>query len=339
MPWIDGHLDLAYLAVNGRDLRGRCADPALGCISLPELREAEVRLAFGTIFTELAGAGPPSLQSPAHAPHVYRDHDDLEGAHRAGMLQLELYEHLEREGWLRIVRSQRDLDFDLNDDGPLRIMILMEGADPIRSPDELPIWFDRGVRMIGMTWAMGSRYAGGNERTGPLTAIGIELAHAMDELGVIHDVSHLADEAFEQLLNISRGPIAASHSNARRLATPSQRHLTDEQIRQIGNRGGVIGLNLYRRFLSPTRDGTLADVVRHAQHITTVMGHFDGIALGSDADGGFPPAQLATDLEHPSRWSALADALLAAGWSDEQVRGLQCENWLRFLRSSLRGVK
>lgn len=331
MTWIDGHLDLAYLGVNGRNLRVP-ADPKIGCISLPELRDAGVELAFGTIFTEIAGDGPPH-SSPIGSPHVYRGFDDLDGAHRAGMVQVELYEQLEREGELRIVRTVRDLD--ALGDGTLRVLILMEGADPVRSPDELREWFDRGVRMIGLTWAMGSRYAGGNSVTGSLTGLGIDMVHAMDDIGVIHDVSHLADDAFEKLANLARGPVVASHSNARALATDSQRHLRDDQIRWLSNHGGIIGLNLFRRFLSPTKDGTLDDVIKHAQHITRVMGRFDGIALGSDADGGFPPTDMAKGLEHPSKLHKLAEALREVGWSEEQVRGLQRENWLRFLRSAL----
>jgi membrane dipeptidase len=333
VTWIDGHLDLAYLGVNGRDLRVRCADPGAGCVSLPELREAGVEMAFATIFTEVAGTGEPGTCSPHDAPHVYRDVDDLDGAHAAGMRQLELYEQLERENCVHIVRSRADLEGDA--DGPLRILILMEGADPIRSPSELGEWFERGVRMIGLTWAMASRYAGGNASPGPLTAKGLEMVDAMDELGVIHDVSHLADEAFEQLACSVRGPVVASHSNARALATPSQRHLRDDQIEWIGSRGGVIGVNLFRKFLSPTKDGTLHDVVRHAQHMTALTGRSDAIALGSDMDGGFLPSDLASGLEHPTKLRALAEALRAIGWSDEQVRGMQRENWLKFLRRAL----
>ena len=333
VTWIDGHLDLAYLGVNGRDLRIRCVDPGAGCVSLPELREAGVGMAFATIFTEVAGTGGPGTCSPHDAPHVYRDFDDLDGAHTAGMRQLELYEQLEREGWVRIVRSLGDLDGD--DDGPLRIVMLMEGADPVRSPGELRAWFERGVLIVGLTWAMGSRYAAGNSRPGPLTEIGVEMVHAMDEIGVIHDVSHLADEAFEQLRELASGPVIASHSNARALATPLQRHLRDDQIEWIGKRDGVVGLNLFRKFLSTSQEGTLDDVVRHAQHMARLMGRFDGVALGSDMDGGFGPSELAAGLEHPTKLPALAEALRAAGWSEAQVRGVQRKNWLKFLRRAL----
>jgi len=333
MTWVDGHLDLAYLGVNGRDLRLPCPDPSVGCLSLPELRDANVELAFGTIFTEVAGTGGPGTCSPHDAPHVYMNFEDRDGAHRAGMMQVELYEQLEREGLLRIVRTRSDLDG--HDGGPMRLLILMEGADPVRSPDELREWFDRGVRMIGLTWALGSRYAGGNSTGGLLTPIGVDMVHAMDELGVIHDVSHLADESFEHLADTARGPVVASHSNARALATPIERHLRDDQIKWISERGGMIGVNLFRRFLSPTKDGTLADVVRHAQHIVKHMGRFDGIGLGSDIDGGFPPSDLATGLQHPTKLPMLADALREEGWSDAQVHGFQRDNWMRFLRRAL----
>ncbi len=332
MTWVDGHLDLAYLGLIGRDLRRHCPDPAAACLSLPELREAGVEVAFATIFTEVAGTGPPGSHSPHDAPHVYKSFDDLDGAHAAGMRQLELYELLERDGLLRIVRCRADLD---DASAPLRIVLLMEGADPVRSPDELQLWFDRGVRIIGLTWAMGSRYAGGNARHGALTPIGREFVQAMDELGVAHDVSHLADAAFDDLAAIARGPVIASHSNARALASPTQRHLRDDQIEWIASRDGVIGLNMFQRFLSPGGKASIADVVRHAQHMVKLMGRSDGVALGSDMDGGFPPSDLAAGLEHPAKLPALADALKNAGWSDAAVRGFQRDNWLNWLRGVL----
>ncbi|MFZ9881912.1 MAG: membrane dipeptidase, partial [Phycisphaerales bacterium] len=136
--WIDGHLDLAYLAVNGRDMRACVPDDAKHALTLPALRAGGVRVALGTIFTELGG--------PAGEAVAYRDSADTDGAHRAGLVQLEWYESMERAGELAIVRSRGDLARALRGEGPMGVVILMECADPIRSPDEVAWWVARGLR-------------------------------------------------------------------------------------------------------------------------------------------------------------------------------------------------
>src|SRR5262249_1797295 len=152
----------------------------------------------------------------------------VEGAERAGMLQLETYEQWEREGEVSIVRNAGDLERET----PLpRIVLLMEGADPIRSPERVRMWFERGLRIVGLTWATGTQHAGGNASAageGPVTGLGVEMIAALDEAGIIHDVSHLSDAAFDGLMKHARGGVIASHSNCRALVEDKQRHLRDE---------------------------------------------------------------------------------------------------------------
>ncbi len=326
VKWIDGHLDLAYLALLGRDLTVPCPDLREGSVSLPALRDGNVELVFATIFTEPRGADPPGLAG-------YAGIDDVQGAEAAGRRQLEIYRRLEAGGELRFVRSRDDLDAA----GGVApgIVLLMEGADPIRDPGQVGRWFADGLRLVGMTWAAGTRYAGGNQRLGPLTPLGAELVRALDEYGIIHDASHLSDEALAGLLEIARGPIVATHSNCRALVGLSQRHLRDDQVRAIGERGGVIGLNLFSRFLVPGGRATIDDCVAHVQHLGDLMGHRHGVALGTDMDGGFGPGELPLDLDHPRKLEALADALRTAGWSDQDVEGFAYGNWRRFLDQSL----
>jgi len=336
LHWCDGHLDLAYLAVNGRDVRRADCDAAAGCVTLPALRSAGVRWIFGTIFTEMGYAEMRSDMGPDEGDraHRYASHDDLDGAEQAGLRQLECYENLERERELTIVRGAADVDAPGGPDP--RVVILMEGADPIRSPDDVPAWTARGVRMVGLSWATGSRYAGGNHDGGPLTAAGRDMIDALDVQRVIHDVSHLSDAAFDALLSRARGRVIASHSNCRALLEDKQRHLRDNQIQAIASRGGVIGLNLYTKFLAIGRRATIDDCIRHIERVCEVAGRRDVIALGSDMDGGFPPASLPQGLDHPSKLSALAEALRDRGWSDAEVAGFASGNWLRFLRAAIR---
>ena len=109
------------------------------------------------------------------------------------------------------------------------------------------------------------------------------------QIGIIHDVSHLAEESFWQLLDISSGPVMASHSNCRAIV-PTDRQLSDEMIGALISRGAVIGINFFDRFLLPPaeigRRADLGDVVRHIRHICDLAGNAQHVGLGTDMDGG-----------------------------------------------------
>ena len=331
MPWLDAHLDLAYMALDGRDLCKPCEDRDQACISLPALREADVDLVFATIFSAPGPLPEADAQGWEH-PCRYPSSDDLDAAEKAGLCQIELYQQLEEAGELSIVRGRVDLEADT----PLpKIVLLMEGADPIRSPQHAQQWYDDGLRLVGLTWSMGTRYAAGNAKPGPLTAQGIELVAALDDLGIIHDASHLADEALDGLLEHARGPIVATHSNCRAITGDNQRHLRDAHIKAIGDRGGVIGLNLFSKFLVPDGRATIDDCVAHGQHVCDLIGHRNGVGLGSDADGGFAANALPVDLDHPRKYGALLESLRTAGWSNDDLQSFSWGNWEGMLRQLL----
>lgn len=327
--WIDAHLDLAYLAVNGRDMRADNGPGSPFACTLPALREGGVRVAFGTIFTELGG-------DPSKDRAAYRSSDDIDGAHRAGLLQLEWYESMERAGEISILRSRADLARTLSDPkSPLGIVILMECADPIRSPDEVAWWHARGLRVVGMSWGHGSRYSGGNARAGGITPLGRRMIEALDSHRILHDASHLSRAAFDELLALTHRTVIASHSNAQTLLPENERHLTDAQIGAIRDRGGWIGLNLYGRFLAADRRATLDDCVAHTMHVAGIAGA-DRVGLGSDLDGGFGREALPAELQSPSDYPRLLDALERAGFmrGGGTRDGFTRANLLRVIESS-----
>jgi len=355
--WFDAHLDLACLAVHKRDMSAP-ADEAggpwpPGAVTLPSLREGGVCAAFGTIFTEAGGEGPEGYPE-----------GDVETAHRRGRAQLEVYLTWRDQGRIALdipkvfrhdpgvgtirggmgvaevspLASAKKLDLTPRGRRTLHVGVLMESADPIRSPVELPWWVERGVMAIGLAWWKSSRYAGGNGASGEgLTPAGRELVDAMDELGVAHDLSHLSQRATEELLEAATGPVMASHSNCRALlGGENERHLTDETIAEIGRRGGVVGINLVSNFLDHTLEegkgqrATIDDVVAHIERVCEIMGRRDGVGLGSDMDGGFSRTGLPEGIEGPKDLERIADALRARGWSDAEIGGFRFENWGRF---------
>ncbi len=315
-PLVDAHLDLAYNAVaSGRDLtlplealrerEGRTTETAM--VTLPELRDGRVDLVFGTLFASparrlamQAPAGGDALATPTPDPNGYADAD---GAHAQAVAQLDWYERMEGAGWIRLIRRRADLhalraERAASADAPVGLVVLMEGADPIRTPDELDWWWQRGVRIVGPAW-QGTRYAGGTRAPGPLTALGRELIDAMSHLGMALDVSHLADESLWEALERHRGPVLASHSNARAL-TPTDRHLSDEALRALGERSAVVGLVLGNAFLDAAAGRTgsigMARVGEHFAHVAALVGAAR-VGIGSDLDGGFGAEETPVELD------------------------------------------
>lgn len=345
-PLFDAHLDLAYLVEVGRDMHAEphdCRGKLLpAAVTLPSLRTGGVRACLGTIFTE--AMADPGAEDADSGPYAYAV-GDAAGAWRAGMRQLKLY-HAWRDAGVIELMGRRDGARKPRpapgEGSPLLLGVLMECADPIEHPDQLGAWADSGVIAIGMAWWRGSRYAGGNGHGEGLTPLGRELASRMDELGIVHDLSHLSQRATDDLLAHTSAVVVASHSNCRSLLDGEknkdwQRHLSDATIDEIGRRGGIVGLNLVRNFIRTglNKDDandrpTIDEAIRHVEHVCEIMGHRRGVGLGTDMDGGIKATDLPRGIDTPSDLHKLGVALSAAGWSDDEVHGFLWGNWAAF---------
>ncbi len=361
---IDAHEDIAYNALEwGRDIRdsvyvvrereGRtaCCDTdnassgagGIAMSGLPELRRGGIGVVFGVIFAyPLRSASSPATGSYTQAYHT------AEEAHRIGREQLAYYQQLAQEPGISLIQNTNDLQQVLKDwhasspddkERPLGIVPLMEGADPIRTPDEVAQWFADGVRIVGLAWS-GTRYSGGTRMPGPLTAEGKALLHEMERVGMILDTSHLAEESFWQALELFQGPIIASHSNCR-VFTPTDRHLSDDMIRALAQRDSVIGIVPVNYFLHGDWSNTnrfpvgLDQMVKHIDHICQLVGDARHVGIGSDIDGGFGRDETPQEMDTVTDLAKLADALRSASYKEEDIISIMSGNWQRLLERSL----
>jgi membrane dipeptidase len=308
-------------------------------VTLPALAEGNVRCVVGTLFVQqriLQG------EKAVNGPWCYNTPDE---AYTAAMRQIQTYQTWQRQGKIEIVTagseflSGREQVKTPGGAGGLGVILLMEGAAPLRSVGDLAGFHAAGVRVISLTWAEGTQWSGGNESLGDITPAGRQLVAEIDRLNMIHDVSHLSEQAFHTLLHIASGPKIASHSNCRDLLPGrenNERNLTDEQIRLLVKAGGMIGLNLFTNFLAVGRRATIADAVNHIRHIVQLAGRMDIIGLGSDMDGGFLPSAMPVGLEHPRKLHRLAEALSDAHFSDADIEKFTWQNWTNFFERYLR---
>lgn len=360
---VDAHLDIAYNALyKQRDYRrSACATRAIErnspvekqsgqcTVGLPDMIRGRVGVCFGTIFVE------PHARKLGEGWPTYRDARE---AHALGMAQLDFYRRWAEENpHVMLVTTQTELEtvcrrWGVEESGAtspagsrlstphcVGVVLLMEGADPILEPKELERWYERGLRIVGPAWDT-TRYAGGTWSGGRLSKLGRELLDVMAQFGVILDVSHMSHESLYEALDAFEGRhVIASHSNPHRYL-PTPRHLPDKAIEMIAERGGVIGVALYNRFLKKDWSGkkedvTLDDVVRMIDHICQVTGSADHVGIGSDYDGGLGYNDIPRELNTIRDHYKIGDELLARGFEPQHVAQIMRGNWLRILREAL----
>ncbi len=350
---IDAHLDLAMNALNwNRDLRVSVGEMrrleagmtgkgrAASTVSFPDLRCGSVGLSIATLIARVSREGNPLSG--------YRTADI---AYAAAMGQLAYYRQLEADGVCRVIADRQTLDrhaaawqSGAGPEEPLGFIISMEGADPIVSPDTVPAWYESGLRIVGLTHYGVSTYAHGTGTTGGLTPLGKPLLQAMEQVGMLLDVTHLADQSFDEALDAFGGTVLASHHNCRALV-PGDRQLTDDQIKRLVHRDAVIGAAMDDWMLYPgwVRGETnrsvvgLTDVVDHIDHVCQIAGNSKHSAIGTDLDGGYGTEQSPRDLDTIADLQKIPDLLRGRGYAEADVQDIMHENWLRLLRKAWGG--
>src|SRR5215213_5021334 len=349
---IDAHLDLAMNAVMwNRDLalsahetrriereegfteKGRAA----GTVGFPDMRAGEIGLVFATVIARKNNGEKSS-----------NDNSTNKIAFAQAQGQLAYYQELERQNTIRLIRTRADLDvwrtaWEADPaNAPFGFVLLMEGADPIVAPGQAQLWWDDGLRMIGLAHYGPSAYAFGTGSAGPLTDKGRQLLRAMDELGMMLDVSHLTDESFHEALDRIQGPVLASHSNCRALV-PGDRQLDDAMIRRLIERDGVIGAVMDAWMLQPgwvrgettNEHLTLEAVADQIDHVCQLAGNSRHAAIGTDLDGGYGIEQTPNDLDTIADVQKIPDLLRKRGYAEENIAAVMHGNWLRLLERRL----
>ena len=360
---IDAHLDLATNAITlNRDLtrpvheiRERekelkwndTQDRGNGTVALPELRQGNVGLVVVTIISRYSATGSPlrTLNLPGwHSP---------EQAYAYGQAQLAWYKVMEDMGEMVQITNLRDLQDHValwtnneieNSKKPVGYILSLEGADSIINFKYLEKYYKQGLRVIGPAHFGPGRYAAGTHSDGSgLTAIGKALLNEMDRLNIILDTTHLTDTGFFEAMDIFKGTVWASHQNCRTLV-PGERQFSDEQIKLIIERDGVIGGALDTWMLNPEFETgkhnpkalgiNLEKLVDHFDHIRQLAGSCMHIGFGTDLDGLFGTEQTPYDMDTIADIVKFEELLIHRGYTGENISNIFSGNWLRVIKKA-----
>ena len=355
---VDAHEDLAYnILTYGRDYtisaaetrrreRGTQTPQQNGdtLLGWPEYQQGQVAIVFSTLF-----AVPARRREGPSETQVYSTPDQAHQLYRA---QIDVYHRLadEHADKFRLIRTQNDLQEVLShwedsqaETHPVGLTILMEGAEGVRSADELEEWWNLGLRLIGPAWA-GTRFCGGTREPGPLTEEGYALLEGMADLGFVLDLSHMDQESALQALDTYPDTIVASHANAQALlkGLDSNRHLPNRVIQGILERSGVIGIVPVNAFLfagwkkGEARDLVSLDhIVAQIDYVCQMAGDARHVGLGTDFDGGFGVQSVPAGIDTIVDLQKLVPLLANKGYTQEDVAAILGSNWINLLQQCL----
>jgi membrane dipeptidase len=245
-------------------------------------------------------------------------------------------------------------------DGDGITMILgMEGGEPLNGDPELvDMYYELGVRLITFTHErrnllgdgapMGTYDEEKRGSVGGLSHFGYDVVQRVDELGMLPDLSHINEDGFWDAIDVTNGPVVASHSNCRALCD-IRRNVSDEQIRAIADSGGIVGITAINKFNTEDANSGVEDMVDHVEHAVEASG-IDHVGFGFDFhdylakyrpsidENDFSPSgggNMVEGIRDDSDIPNLGPALRDRGFTDEEVAKITSENWLRVFEEAM----
>jgi membrane dipeptidase len=351
---IDAHLDLAMNAMEwNRDYKQTIShirerergmidkpDREKNVVCFPELRKGDVGV---VVATQIARYVAPDNPLPGwHSP---------EQAWAQTQAQVAWYKAMEEAGELTPITNRKTLDehvkyWQTSKDEKKKIgyILSLEGADSIVDVHYVERAYRYGLRAIGPGHYGPGRYAQGTNATGGLGKAGKELLKEMEQLNMILDATHLCDDSFWEAMDHFHGHVWASHNNCRSLVNHN-RQFSDEQIKELIQRGAVIGAVMdawmivpgwQRGVSTPASTGcNLERLIDHMDRICQLAGNAEHIGIGSDLDGAFGKEQSPLDIETIADIQKLPALLGKRGYKTDDIEKVMHGNWLRFMRNAL----
>ena len=345
----DAHLDLAMNALEwNRDLtksvyqireseKGMVDKPDRGknTVSLDAMRKGNIGIC---VATQIAG-----IKNKIN-PHGW---SSMEQAWAQTQGQLGWYKEMEKNGEMYHIYDLNTLDNQIENwqketkKKPIGYILSLEGADSLVNIDYLEKSYMLGLRAIGPAHYGPGVYAHGTDSNGGIGQKGKELVKKIEELNLILDVTHLSDTSFWETMEIYNGNLWASHNNCRKFVNHN-RQFSDDQIKEIIRRDGVIGVpldawmmvpNWIRGESTPEAMGvSLNQMIENIDHICQLSGNSNHVGIGTDLDGAFGIEQTPTDIDTIADLQKIPLMLKKIGFPENDIEKVMNKNFISFLR-------
>lgn len=313
---LDSHCDTPTQIVRGRDLS---IDNEHAHIDIPKLKRGGVDAAFFALYI------PARLSENA--------------AYECALRQYEAVKDVVQSNPCSVAFALTEAQAHENKaNGLFSVFLGLENGSPIgHSLERLQEFYDKGVRYMTLCHSKDNQICdscAGNNTWGGLSPFGREVVAEMNRLGMLIDVSHVSDDTFYDVLECSTSPVVATHSCCRALAD-HPRNMTDDMIKALAAKGGVIQINFYPVFLQDdyeleSQSSVIPSYTRiadHIDHVVELVG-IDHVGIGSDFDG----IEVAPDgLEDVSKMPVLFDELRRRGYSEDDLAKLASRNFFNVL--------
>lgn len=310
---IDFHCDTIYKIMNCKD-KINLKDNNLS-VDLNKMRKGKVKGEFFSLFIDKG-----EIEDPFKTCNK--------------MLDIFYNEMEENKESIKLTKNYREYKENNNKD-IISAFLTIEGGEALAGEIyNLRNFYRLGVRLVTLTWNYENEIGYPNcdkifmEKG--LKNFGIELVEEMNRLGMIIDVSHLSDGGFYDVAKHSKDPFIASHSNARSITNHS-RNLTDDMIKILSQRGGIIGINFCNDFLGNNKISQIEDMITHIKYIKN-KGGIDCIALGSDFDG----ISCEVEIRDVSQMDKLVEGLNSAGFNQDEIEKICFKNAERVIKEVLK---
>ncbi len=324
---VDLHEDIGYYYMMGgnadirpydEDVKGRHAD-------IPKYNKVGMKLVLGSIFPLVGGLSKRKIDAMQKMYGTWGTSASLASPRDVAIELVKIYYALEElyPKSLKIVRTTEDIE---SLGGKTGIVLHIEGCEALGASEDLRIFFNLGVRSIGLTWNYDNKFAASCMSTKDygLTGEGEVLVAAANKLGVMVDLSHSSPKTSSETLAISDSPPFFSHSNAS-TEQKSKRNISDALIKKTGKRGGIVGLTFIRSCIG--KPFTPERITDHAKHMIRLGGEALP-ALGTDFLG---MRSTPVGLEDVSKLGRFRRALKGAGLTTKQTEGILNDNAYNFI--------
>ncbi|MCP2239440.1 dipeptidase [Thermoanaerobacterium thermosaccharolyticum] len=243
-----------------------------------------------------------------------------------------LYQLMEKTDKIKLILSGKDVE-EAKNESKIGALLSIEGGEALEGDlSLLRMFYKLGVRAMTLTWSLRNDLGDGilGSSDYGLTSFGKDVIKEMNRLGMIVDVSHLNERGFWDVIDICEKPLIASHSDCRALCN-HPRNLSDEQIKAIADKGGVIGMNFCPDFLRDDGNASVEDVLDHIEHIVSLVG-VEHVGFGSDFDG---IEKTPFGLDDAASFPKILDGLKKRGFKDDEINSISHDNFERIIREIL----